>query len=315
MNFIPYQVEAARNFTTDLYTSSTLPKNTARWKLRLNPNVFTNGSFVDNDGNSYSPTDDVVLQVRTRIWSGADPANSGTMWPPAARNAPDNLSVTYAWWADSTEDVPITERSQFNGDPRHVHKDLFNGDPDFPNGYNWYHDNLTNGSENSLGNYGGISALYVRNRWQSAMLCDVPRYMELFRKAITKSACVYTTLTGFSYCYLGIGNNIGYDAANGYNNSIPSNLRPHGSPGSTGYVDTIIGARKLVRSAGSGYWWGMPWLGNCIPDERCQHLAELRCLGHHAWQPRRGYEHGSVLSEPGADRVFEQRPARPMEHR
>ena len=121
MNYIPCPVEAARNFTTDLYTSSTLPKNTARWKLRLNPNVFTNGSFVDNDGNSYSPTDDVVLQVRTRIWSGADPANSGTMWPPAARNAPDNLSVTYAWWADSTEDVPITERSQFNGDPRHVH--------------------------------------------------------------------------------------------------------------------------------------------------------------------------------------------------
>ena len=267
MNYIPCPVEAARNFTTDLYTSSTLPKNTARWKLRLNPNVFTNGSFVDNDGNSYSPTDDVVLQVRTRIWSGADPANSGTMWPPAARNAPDNLSVTYAWWADSTEDVPITERSQFNGDPRHVpYKDLFNGDPDFPNGYNWYHDNLTNGSENSLGNYGGISALYVRNRWQSAMLCDVPRYMELFRKAITKSACVYTTLTGFSYYYLGIGNDIGYDAANGYNNSIPSNLRPHGSPGSTGYIDTIIGARKLVRSAGSGYWWGMPWLGELYPD-------------------------------------------------
>jgi hypothetical protein len=267
MNYIPCPVENPPSFTTNLATSSTLPKNTARWVLRLNPNVFTNGSFVDNDGNSYNPTDDVVLKVRTRIWSGTDPANSGTMWPPASRNSPDNLSVTYAWWADSKEDVPITERSQFNGDPRHVpYKDLFKGSSDYPDGYNWYHDSLSNSGENSAANYASITSGNLRNRWQSAMTCDVPRYFELFRKAITKSACVYTTLTGFSYYYLGIGNDIGYDAANGYNNSIPSNLRPHGSPGSTGYIDTIIGARKLVRSVGTGYWWGMPWLGELYPD-------------------------------------------------
>lgn len=267
MAYIPCPVEAARTFATDLYTTSTLPKNTARWKLRIDPAVFTNDSFVDNNGVAYQPTSDVLLKVRTRIWSGSDPANSGTMWPPASRNAPENLSVTYTWWADSIEDVPITERSQFQGDPRHCpYKDLFNGDPDFPNGYNWYHDSLANGAQLAYANFPSISNGLLRNRWQSAMTCDVPRLFEVIRKALTKSACVYTTLTGFSYYYVGIGNDIGYDSANGYNNSIPSHLRPHGSPTSTGYIDTIIGARKLVRAAGSNYWWGMPWLGELFPD-------------------------------------------------
>jgi hypothetical protein len=261
MPYIPCPVEAGRTFATDLYTSSALPKNTARWTLQIAPSVLTDGTLVDANGNV--PAGDVVVAVRTRIWSGSDPANSGTMWPPSARNAPDNLSVTYTWWADSIEDVPITERSQFNGDPRHVpYKDLFNGDADFPNGYNWYHDAMSL----AVGSYPALNSTVLRNRWQSAMSCDVPRYFELLRKAITRSACVYTTLTGFSYYYVGIGNDIGYDSANGYANSIPSNLRPHGSPGATGYVDTIIGARKFVRAAGAGYWWGMPWLGELFPD-------------------------------------------------
>jgi len=269
MPYIPCPVEAARNFSTNLNSAGTGPKNSARWTLRIAPSVFTNNSFVDNSGTRYLPTTDVTIKVRTRIWSGTDPANSGTMWPPASRNAPENLSTTYSWWADSLEDVPITERSQFNGDPRHCpYKDLFNADPDYPNGYNWYHDLLNNSSplaENSAANYPSIAAGNLRNRWQSAMSCDVPRYFELLRRGLTRSACVYTTLTGFSYYYLGIGNDIGYDSANGYPNSIPSNLVPHGSIG-TGYLNTITGSRRFVRGVGAGYWWGMPWLGELYPD-------------------------------------------------
>ncbi|MBM4060202.1 MAG: hypothetical protein FJ265_03760 [Planctomycetes bacterium] len=266
MPYVPCPVEAARDFSTNLYTSSTVPKNTARWTLRIDGSVFTASRFVDTDGNRYDPTADVVVPVRTRIWSGADPANSGTMWPPAARNQPENLSVTYAWWADSLEDVPITERSQFQGDPRHCpYKDLFNGDPDYPNGYNWYHDTLANGAF-AITNFPSINAAVLRNRWQSQMLCDVPRFFEVLRRGIVRSACVYTTLTGFSYYYIGVGNDIGYDSANGYPNSIPCNLRPHGSPGAGGFVNTIIGARRLVRAAGAGYWWGLPWLGELFPD-------------------------------------------------
>lgn len=267
MPYIPCPVEAARDFSTNLYTNSTLPKNTARWTLQIAPTVLTNLSFVSDNGTRYNPSQDVQLEVRTRIWSGSDPANSGTMWPPSQRNAPENLSVTYTWWASTSEAVPITERSQFQGDPRHCpYKDLFNADPDYPNGYNWYHDTLTN-TNNSATNYPSISAGVLRNRWQSAMACDVPRLFEVLRRGITKSACVWTTLTGFSYYYVGVGNDIGYDSANGYPSSIPSNLRPHGSPGSTGFLDTITGARRLVRSGvSSGYWWGMPWLGELYPD-------------------------------------------------
>ncbi|MDO8349108.1 MAG: hypothetical protein Q7T30_02650, partial [Planctomycetota bacterium] len=270
MPYIPCPVEAARTFANNLNTANTvsIPKNTARWTLSIAPGVFTNGSFIDTSGASYNPTTDVVMKIRTRIWAGTDPANSGTMWPPAERNSPDNLSVTYSWWADSIEDVPITERSQFNGDPRHCpYKDLFNGDPDFPNGYNWYHDALNNSSENSFAalNYLSMASGNLRNRWQSAMSCDVPRYMELLRKGLTKSACVYTTLTGFSYYYLGIGNDIGYDSANGYASSIPSHLVAHGT-NATGFIDTITGSRRFVRAVGSGYWWGIPWLGELYPD-------------------------------------------------
>ena len=269
MPYVPCPVAAGPSFATDLKTVGTAtiqPKNTARWTLRLNPNVFTNNSFVDNNGNGYTKSDDALLQIRTRIWSGADPANSGTMWPPAARNAPDNLSVTYAWWSDSKEDVPITERSQFNGDPRHCpYKDLFNADPDYANGYNWYHDALTNNAEPSATDYPSIAAGNLRNRWQGAMSCDVPRYFEVLRQGLIKSACVYTTLTGFSYYYVGIGNDIGYDAANGYPSSIPSHLLAHGVNG-IGFIDTITGSRRFVRSVGAGYWWGMPWLGELYPD-------------------------------------------------
>jgi hypothetical protein len=267
MPYIPCPVEAARDFSTNLYTNSTLPKNTARWTLQIGAGALTNSSFVSDAGTRYNPTSDVVLEVRTRVWSGADPATSGTMWPPAQRNAPENLSTTYTWWARTLEAVPITERSQFQGDPRHCpYKDLFNADPDYPNGYNWYHDTLTN-SNNSAANYPSVSAGVLRNRWQSAMACDVPRLFEVLRRGLAKSAGVWTTLTGFSYYYVGIGNDIGYDSANGYDNSIPSNLRPHGSPGSNGYLDTIIGSRRLVRSAAAtGYWWGMPWLGELYPD-------------------------------------------------
>lgn len=266
--YIPCPVEAARTFATDLYTASTLPKNTARWRLTIDPSVFTDGSFVDETGSSYNPPDDVVVKVRTAIYSGVNPDTTGTMWPPADRNQPENESITYAWWADSVEDVPITERSQFNGDPRHVpYKDLFIGDADYPDGYNWYHDTLNNGGENSAADYPSIDAAKLRSRWNASMSADVPRYFELLRKALVRSNAVYTTLTGYSYYYLGIGNDIGYDTDNGYPNSIPSDLTPHGVPSTGGYLNTITSARRLVRaSTATTYWWGKPWLGELFPD-------------------------------------------------
>jgi hypothetical protein len=282
MPYIPCPTSAGPSFAMDLTQSGVGPKNTARWTLEILPVALTNGSFVDMTGSPANPTGDVTMRVRTRIatgrttgvsaWGAGAWENSGTMWPTP--NDPDNLSVTYAWWADSKEDVPITERSQFNGDPRHLpYKDCFNLGDDFPNSFNWYLDNLNNGSEPSITDYPSIAASAstspLRNRWGAAMACDAARYFELLRKAFVRSGCVYTTLTGWSYYYMGIGNDIGYDSANGYPNSIPSNLVPHGSTGN-GFINTITGARRLVRAVGSNYWWGIPWLGELFPDSVAQ---------------------------------------------
>lgn len=273
LEYIPCPLAAGPAFTPDLTYSGAGPKNTARWTLRVDPAVLTNNSFVrwsSGGQQSYNPAGDVMMTVRTRIatdLSGGSYGwqNSGTISPTPID--PDNLSVTYSWWANSKEDVPITERAQFNGDPRHVpYKDCFNGGDDYPNSYNWYHDNLANGTS-ATGDFPCIAAANLRNHFGSGQTaCDTPRYFELLRTGLVKSGCVYTTLTGWSYYYLGIGNDVGYDSANGYPNSIPTNLVPYGSTGN-GYVNTIIGARNFVRAGGSNYWWGMPWLGELFPDD------------------------------------------------
>src|SRR5690606_37374808 len=138
------------------------------------------------------------------------------------------------------------------------------GDPDFGDGYNWFHDSLTNNSENAKGDFPGI--LRAWNRWNGGPRMDVPRLFELFRAALVNSESIYTTLSGYSYYYVGCGNEIGYDVANGYANSIPTTLAPWGGGAATGYVDNITGYRCYVRSSGSNYWWGMPWLGELYPD-------------------------------------------------
>lgn len=277
MDYIPSPVTLVGGvpaFTPDLTAAGTGPKNTARWTLRINPAVLTANRFVQVSGSTYNPAGDVQLQVRTRIASGyglgdSSWQNSGTMWPTPSD--PDNLSVTYAWWADSKEDVPFTERAQFLGDPRHLpYKDCFKAGDDYPNAYNWYLDNLVNGAENATTNFTSIDATLLRDCWGAgAMACDVPRFMQLLREGLVKSRCVYSSLTGWSYYYMGIGNDIGYDSANGYPSSIPTDLTPFGTPGSWGYIDTIIGSRRYVRApgaAGTNYWWGMPWLGELVPD-------------------------------------------------
>lgn len=301
MNYVPSATEAARDFSRDLNAMGDGPKNTARWRITIPGSAFADQLFRDNNGNAYNPGDDVVLRVRTRIWSGATPERSGTSWPPDQLYQPDNLSTTYTWWADSPDDVPITERNQFNGDPRHnPYKDLLNSNSeDFPNGYNWYHDLLANSGENSAADYPGIDATRLRNRWRGRMFVDVPRYFELLRNGLLASRCVFTTLTGFSYFYLGVGNDIGYDSANGYANSIPSTLRPFGAPG-TGFINTITGARTLVRESGGGsnYWFGMPWLGELYPDSH--YLSQWLAPADAAGNPR-----GNLTSGPSNNEFFQ----------
>src|SRR5678815_1237478 len=137
-------------------------------------------------------------------------------------------------------------RDRFNGDPRQMpYKDCFKGGNDFPNSYNWYLDNLNGSLEPAIADFPSIDGTLLRNCWGSGqMACDVPRYMQLLREGLVKSSCGYSSLTGWSYFYLGIGAEVGYDAANGYPSSIPTNLTPYGLTGSTGYFDNITSPRR-----------------------------------------------------------------------
>ena len=281
MAYVPSPCSPTRDFSYDLYAAPTgsRAKNTARWTLTIPPSMFTQARFVRPGGSYYDPASDVTLAVKTRIWTGAEAATAGVMWPATQRTAPENISTTYTWWCDSTSDVPMSERSQFLGDPRHCpYRDLMrasvSGDPDHPaaapdfaDGYNWFFDSLNN-SNDARPDYPGLSTSRLSNLWRGAVNFDAPRLLGIARQGLVNSRCVYTTLTGFSYYYLGIGCDIGYDAANGYPSSIPVNQTPYGSPGTNGFVNNITGQRTLVRSnsTASSYWWCMPWLGDLYPD-------------------------------------------------
>lgn len=279
MEYVPSCTEAALDFSRDLYAAGDGPKNTARWVITIPSLLWTDQQWVDTASppNYFDPTTtsdpDRVLTVRTRIWdpSLADPLESGT-WPAGTETRviqPENLSETYTWWARTRDAVPLTERSQMLGDPRHnPYKDLLNGDPDFPNGYNWFFDGLDNNAENSAPDYPGLDPARLTTRWEGRTRMDVPRFMEKIRTALINSEAVFSSLVGWSFYYMGIGGEIGYDANNGYPNSIPVDLRPFGTPNANGYINLILDGRRFVRGTdATSYWWGIPWLGELCPDD------------------------------------------------
>ena len=202
-----------------------------------------------------------------------EPENRWPMVTPAYIVTPTNSSRTYVYWTGEPGDVPFTERYQFIGDPRHCpYADLMEGGAHFPNGFNWFFDNMNDASGDFRSAWGFTSGR-IRDGWMSRLEIDVPRLLQTMRTALTNAEVLYTTLTGFSYYYLGIGNEIGYDSANGFPYSIPVDGRPYGYSCDT-FVDSISGNGvstfqnvKVIREAGTtSYWWGVNWLGELCPD-------------------------------------------------
>jgi hypothetical protein len=110
---------------------------------------------------------------------------------------------------------------------------------------------------------------------------DENRIFEVWRSALMRANAVYTTMTGFSYYYNGIGGEIGYDQANAFNDSIPISRRPFDGtdqPAGVNYFEQAIldddapagcGTKYIVEGpADINSWWGMPWLGELYPDAR-----------------------------------------------
>jgi type II secretory pathway pseudopilin PulG len=271
-------------FERNLYSNvANVPKNTARWTVEI-PLAHVRKGFESGVGLNDGDAVDRILEVHTRL--GGD-RTTGAMWPVA--NRPENLSKSFSYFYNSANSVPYSERWQFQGDPRHcpyADLDRYGGFPrgtgvSYPHGYNWYFDNFVTGANDSSSFWLAFDQPRLLDGWMTRQQIDTARYMSWLRTAISKTEAVYTTLTGFSYYYLSIGGDVGYDSANGYASSIPIDGTPFGAGGDI-FEDTIAGggtagyggSQKFVRSnngaaAGirtGGYWWSKPWIGECYQD-------------------------------------------------
>ena len=240
LEYIPCPVEPApADFTKDLaWNNPNDAKNTARWRITL-----------DWPGTG-------MYTFETRI--GND-LTTGTI-----SNQPTNLSRSYFW---VNTDPPITEQYQFMGDPRHCpYKDVKDD-----NRYNWYFTSIPSGA------YQGFTKTV--SGWDGGegyLNIDVPRYFQIYRSALLKTNSIWTSITGFSNYYVGIGNEMGADAANGFPNGLPIHEKPWVPTGSSqAKVDEITNnsygtgtqnSARLIAKVGGG-WYSKPWIGELYPDE------------------------------------------------
>ncbi len=108
---------------------------------------------------------------------------------------------------------------------------------------------------------------------------DAPRAFQMLRTSLVNSSILWTTMTGYSYYYMGIGNEIGYDAANFFDKSIPVSRKPYDGTSGTWQEQTIIDANGGTCTFGCGVkyirqqstetgWWGLSWLGELYPDSQ-----------------------------------------------
>jgi hypothetical protein len=276
----PATATSTNRFERDLYTaSSSAPKNTARWTVEL-PVAAMATAFESALGAADGHRSDRIITVETRL--GRD-LGTGVMWP--TRVKPANRSSTYAYFYADAASIPFSERYQFMGDPRHSpYADTDARGTTAAHGYNWFFDDFVNGSTTATSSWLAFDAARLDDGWLGrGSGHDVPRLFQWLRTALVKSESLYTTLTGFSYFYLSLGGDVGYDSANGFADSIPMDGTPFGLTGAVNEntlidavgTSTIRGSLKHVRSnAGStssgirsgGVWWSKPWLGDLCPD-------------------------------------------------
>lgn len=319
MEIPPYGGLNPAAFTRILTTLGDFPKNTARWIITV-PNSA--GVLPSNS----------MIKIETRIATGGD-NTTGVMYPTA--NRPQDLSSTYVWrgtdtwlFGDSTfanpGRLPITERWQIIGDPRHLpYADQkifqgFGGTPPttFPvgSGFNRYFDDFNNtgsGYPNAnnwsgpnqwqgwtVANVGIKNAAVPEGSWttvpnddgwdvteaadvtagfgaQGMLEVDVNRIMQVFRTVLLRTNSVFTTLSGFSFSYLGMGNEIDYDQSNGFINGVPVSSMPYTGTGGARYERSITSWPTDLSSTyhlkyikrNNNEWFAKYWLGELFPDD------------------------------------------------
>lgn len=307
---VPFGGANGAAFSRNLNFAGNFPKNTARW--------------IINVPSASLPTNSMIT-IETRI--GTD-NTTGVMYP--SENNPQDLSRTYAWrgtdtwlFGDSTfanpGHLPITERWQIIGDPRHLpYADqkvfqAFTGVPatTFPvgSGFNRYFDDFNNASGDfstsvpvrwqgwTVAN-AGIKAGAAEGSWttpqtddgwdvteaadvtagfgaQGMLEVDVNRIMQVFRTVLLRTNSVFTTLSGFSFSYLGMGNEIDYDQSNGFISGVPVSSMPYTGTGGSRYERSITSWPTDLSSTyhlkyikrNDDQWFAKYWLGELFPDD------------------------------------------------
>ncbi len=264
-------------FARNLAYTSSRPKNTARWRVTL-PLPAVRTAWAGTPGAGNGDAQDLLVTCETRL--GEDMA-TGVKWP--TWDKPQNVSRTYSWFYDAVSGIPFSELCQMRGDPRHMpYEDLDRHGDTMPNGYNWHFDNLRNGAGDYSDYWRALEPTRLRDGWRNATDHDAPRMLQWLRKSLIGSEAMFTMLSGFSFYYMSVGGDIGYDADMGYPSGVPMDGLPFGEMGDV-FENTLNwtpgsnnqrGTRKFVRSnAGlssgirsGGYWWSKPWMGELFSD-------------------------------------------------
>jgi hypothetical protein len=297
LEYIPSPVEnlpdptSPAAFSTNLGSTGNASKNTARWVINIPSSVLTNNRMyefdtrIDDDLTTGTAANKPWNVSRTYVWRGTDTWLFGN--------------------ATTNPNMPMSERFQVLGDPRHcpyadlklphATSGLARADA-LGMGYNRYFDDFhTNGNGNNAAatwpgwsyaapalssNWYGIKnntadTTTTNDGWATPdgyLEIDVPRIYQILRNAVIRPNAVYTTMTGFSYYYVGIGGEIGYDQANNFPNSIPVSSKPFTGGTGSRYEQSILpdggGGVKYIREnvTTTDYWWAMYWLGELAPD-------------------------------------------------
>jgi type II secretory pathway pseudopilin PulG len=297
MEYIPAPMENFASasvqtpFGRNLATLGDLEKNTARWVIKIPGATFGDGEAMT-----------VETYIGNYTWNSGSKSYVSTLSPAYAE--PTNLSRTYVWRGSSTylfvgnaaskvaPALPPSERYQFQGDARHCpYADLKkphttnsnnwaagNVNTTYGMGYNRYFDGFRESSLNMRSSWPGwsytaSSTTYgipdADNALWNNLDIDMPRIFQIWRTALMRSNALFTTMTGYPFFYVGLGNEIGYDTANGFPNSIPVSRLPFepNLSASYRYFEHSIGGNGIrYIQEGDGSWWGMPWLGELYPD-------------------------------------------------
>ncbi len=301
LEYIPFMFPFG-NFRELDNNSSNVPKNTARWVITI--------KNVERTQDVNNP-----LEIKYTI----DPATSTgdpVIYPNFNYDFPDYSQSTYVWVCRNLSEIPITEQFQILGDPRlSPYRDVvlnmrYNKYFAYPEGtdLNTIRQNYFN-NNSSIVLYNG----YPSGRNPDLISIDIPASFYIIREALSKSHSVFNSITGFSFYYVGLGQEIGGDSANSLPNGVPVSqaVFQNGNGVINGEQSIItenglneagFGVKNIIRLTNNNWGgnnnsnsqdyvaWGnfaLPFLNEIFPDNQYTYWKQNGNLSNNEFKKRR----------------------------